>query len=48
MPLTNAPVSASLEQALAALGQLRYRDELEPIIDNALQPRVTDWSTISP
>ena len=48
VPLTNAPVSAALEQALAAMGQLRYRDELEPIIDNALQPRATDWSTISP
>jgi phosphoglycerol transferase MdoB-like AlkP superfamily enzyme len=45
VPLNAATDSNELTRALRALGQLRYRGELEPIIDVALEPQADDWNT---
>lgn len=49
LPLDAASAHASHRDALRALGQLRYRGELEGIIDVALEPAGAEWSaTIAP
>ncbi len=45
LPLDAQAMSGDLQKALRALGQLRYRGELEPVIDTALEPAGDEWST---
>ena len=49
LPLNARTAREGSSEALRALGQLRYRGELEGIIDLALEPPEVDWSeTIAP
>ena len=45
MPKQFAALSEPLPSNLRALGQLRFRGELEPLIDGALNGPVGDWDT---
>jgi phosphoglycerol transferase MdoB-like AlkP superfamily enzyme len=49
LPLNAHAMAGDLPKAMRALGQLRYRGELDAVVDTALEPAESDWSsTIAP
>ncbi len=46
LPADAASASNGLAESLRALGQLRYRGELDAVIDLALTPAADDWNTV--
>lgn len=45
LPLNAQALSGDLPKSLRALGQLRYRGELDPVLDTALEISESEWST---